>query len=204
MKMMFILKESYVLSQGALRLWEQAASRDITILTPHWIPTEENSAADFLSRHNMSHWEIMLDREMFSAILEHFNLQPMLDVFTSQSTAQLSRFMSWERDPQAVGQDAMIQPWDPVSYLFPPVPLLPKVIRRIKDQGIRAILVCPRWPSALWWGLMTEMMMEPPLKLPYYKRIVRTLNNSPVPYLDPLVALHISGKSLTLVELSMI
>ena len=56
----------------------------------------------------------------------------------------------------------------------------------------------------LWWVSMTEMMMEPPLKLPYYKRCVRTLDNSPVrPYLDTLVALHISGKSLTLVELSM-
>ena len=98
----------------------------------------------------------------------------------------------------------MIQSWDPVSYLFPPVPLLPKVIRRIRDQRIRAILVCPQWPLALWWGLMMEMMMEPPFKLPHYKKSVRTLDNSPVrPYLDPLVAIHISGKSLTLVELSM-
>ena len=36
------------------------------------------------------------------------------------------------------------------------------------------------------------------------KRIVRTLDDSPVrPYLDPLVALHISGKSSFLVGLSM-
>ena len=90
---------------------------------------------DFLSRHDMYHWEIMLDREVFSAILEHFDLQPTLDVFASRSTAQLSRFMSWEKDPQTVAQDAMIQSWDPVSYLFPPVPLLPKVIRQVKDQG---------------------------------------------------------------------
>ena len=193
-----------VLSQEALLLWEQAVSRDITLLTPHWIPTEENTAADFLSRYDMSLWEVMLDRETFSAILNHFRLQPTLDVFASRSTAQLSRYMSWERDPHAVAQDALIQPWDPVSYLFPPVPLLPKVIRQVKDQGIRAIMVCPQWPSALWWVSMTKMMVEPPLKLPYYKRCVRTLDNSPVrPYLDPLVALHISGKSLTLVELSM-
>ena len=104
--------------------------------------------------------------------------------------------MSWERDLQAVAQDAMIQSWDPVSYLFPPVPLLPKVIRMIKDQRIRAILVCPQWPSALWWGLVTEMMVEPPMLLPHYRSILRTLDNSPVsPYLDPLVALHLSGKN---------
>ena len=128
----------------------------------------------------MYHWEIMLDREVFSAILEHFDLQPTLDVFTSRSTAQLSRFMSWERDPQAVGQDAMMQSWDPVSYLFPPVPLLSKVIRRVRDQKIRTVLVCPQWPLALWWGLMMEMMVEPPMKLPHYKRIARTLDDSSV------------------------
>ena len=51
-----------LLSQEALRLWELAMSRNITILTPHWIPTGENSAADFLSRHDMSHWEICWTR----------------------------------------------------------------------------------------------------------------------------------------------
>ena len=55
-------------------------SKDITLLTPHWIPTEENTAADFLSRYDMSLWEIMLDKETFSAILGHFSLQPTLDV----------------------------------------------------------------------------------------------------------------------------
>ena len=188
--------KSNILLQEALRLWEQAVSRDITILTPHWIPTEENLAADFLSRHDMDHWEFMLDRETFTAILEHFSLYPTLDVFASRSTAQLPRYMSWERDPQAIGQDALIHSWDPVSYLFPPVPLLPKVVRLIKDQRIRAVLVCPQWPSALWWGLMAEMMVEPPMELPYYKNILRTLDGSPVrPYLDPLVALHILGKN---------
>ena len=140
----------------------------------------------------------MLDREIYTDILEHFNLHPTLDVFSSRSMAQLSRFIFWERDPQAVGQDAMIQSWDPVFYLFPPVPLLPKVIRQIKDQRIRAVLVCPQWPLALWWGLVTEMMVEPPMLLPHYKSILRTLDSSPVkPYLDPLVTLHISGKNFS-------
>ena len=137
-----------------------------------------------------------MDRETFTAILEHFSLYPTLDVFASQSMAQLPRNMSWERDSQAIGQDALIHSGDPVSYLFPPVPLLPKVVRLIKDQRIRAVLVCPQWPSALWWGLMAEMMVEPPMELPYYKNILRTLDGSPLrPYLDPMVALHISGKN---------
>ena len=186
------------LSQEALLLWEQAVSNDITLLTPYWIPTEENTEADFLSRYDVRYWDIMLDRETFRSILNHFHLQPTLDAFASRSSAQLSRYMSWERDPQAVGQNALIQPWDPVTYLFPPVPLLSSVIRQIEEQQIRAILICPQRPSALWWTSLMKLMEEPPLQLPYFKQCLRALNNDlPLPYLDPLVALHVSGKSLT-------
>ena len=105
--------------------------------------------------------------------------------------------MSWHRDQQAAAQEALLSQWDPVTYLFPPVPLLPKVVRKIKDQKIRAILVCPQWSTALWWGPMQDMMVEPPMMLPHYRTILETLDNtSVVPYLDPLVALHLTGKSL--------
>ena len=63
---------SNVLSQEALLLWEQAVSRDVTLLPPQWIPTGENTAADFLSRHNMAQWMSMLDRKVFRSILDHF------------------------------------------------------------------------------------------------------------------------------------
>ena len=94
--------KSNVLSQEALLLWKQALAKDITLLPPHWITTEENTAADFLSRHDMDHWEFRLDRKVFRSILDHFNLQPALDAFACQFLAQLPRYMSWHRDPQAV------------------------------------------------------------------------------------------------------
>ena len=107
----------------------------------------------------------MLDRKIFWSILNHFNLSPTLDAFASRSTAQLLRYMSLEKDHLIVTQNALIQSWEPVSYLFPPLPLLLKVIRKIKDQKIRAILVCPQFPLALWWNLMTEILVEPPMIL---------------------------------------
>ena len=85
-------------------------SRDITLLSPHWIPTEENTAADFLSGHNMDPWIFRLDRKVFWSMLDHLNLQPTLDAFVCHYSAQLSRYMSWHRDPQAVVPDALIQP----------------------------------------------------------------------------------------------
>ena len=47
--------KSNVLSQEALLLWNEAVAQDISLLTPHWIPTGENTAADFLSRDNLDH-----------------------------------------------------------------------------------------------------------------------------------------------------
>ena len=160
--------KSNVLSQEALLLWNQAVAQDISLLTPHWIPTGENTAADFLSRDSLDHWNFRLDRRVFCSILQHFNLNPTLDAFACHFSAQLPRYMSWHQDPQAVAQDALFHPWDPVTYLFPPVPLLQKVIQRIKDQKVRAILVCPQWPQSLYWGLVTEMLVEPPMLLPHF------------------------------------
>ena len=144
----------------------------------------------------MTQWMLRLGKRVFRSILDYFSLQPTLDAFAFRYSAQLPRYMSWHRDQQAVAQDALLSPWDPVTYLFPPVPLLPKVIRKIKDQRIRVILVCPQWPTALWWGLLLDMMVEPPMLLPHFKTILETQDNSPVgPYLDPLVALHLTGRS---------
>ena len=67
---------SNVLSQEALLLWEQAVSRDVTLLPPQWIPTGGNTAADFLSRHILAQWIPMLDRRMLKPILDLFSLQP--------------------------------------------------------------------------------------------------------------------------------
>lgn len=107
--------QSNILSQEALLLWEQALSRDVTLLPPQWIPTEENTAAEFLSRHDMTQCIFMLDRRVFRSILEHFNHQPTLDAFACRYSAQLPRYMSWHRDQQAVAQDALLSPWDPVT-----------------------------------------------------------------------------------------
>ena len=46
---------SYSLCQEACLLWKDAISRNLTILTPQWIGTRENTMADFLSRNNMGH-----------------------------------------------------------------------------------------------------------------------------------------------------
>ena len=123
-------------------------------------------------------------------ILEMFQVQPTLDAFACTETAQLLRCMSWFKNNQAVAMDALLPDWDPVTYLFPPVPLLLKVLLKVRSQHIRAVLVCPQWPTALWW----PMVVDPPIPLPYYKEALRMMTHGvELRYLEPLVAVHISG-----------
>ena len=186
-----------LLSKEACLMWEEAIARDITILTPHWLSTGDNAEADFLTRNTLSQWDFRLDRDVFCMILETFQVRPTLDAFASSNTAQLPRYMTWYPDRNAVARDALLHPWDRVTYLFPPVPLLLKVIMRIRQQQIRAVLVCPQWPTSLWWPLVLEMLVEPLLPLPHYKSVLTVVEGGPIqPYLDPLVALHLSGENM--------
>ena len=184
---------SLPLCQEACDTWFRAEERNVTLLSPAWISTEENVGADFLSRHNINSWEIKLDPDLFQLLLDHFHLNPTLDAFASAKTKQLPRYMTWMEDPLAVGSNALLCKWDKVTYLFPPIPLLAKVLTKVKSEKIEAILVCPHWPSSLWWPLAQEMMMKPPLQLPHYKLSTIQMENAPMPYLEPLVGLHISA-----------
>ena len=184
---------SLPLCQEACETWCKAEERKVTLLTPAWISTKDNVGADFLSRHNINSWEIKLDPDLFQLLLDHFYLKPTLDAFASAKTKQLPRYMTWMKDSQAVGSNALLCKWDKVTYLFPPIPLLAKVLTKVKTEKIEAILVCPHWPSSLWWPLAQEMMLKPPLQLPHYKLSTIPMGNAPMPYLEPLVGLHISA-----------
>ena len=186
---------SYSLSKEACDLWESSILHNIQLLTPNWISTNDNVEADFLSRNLLDQWEVRLKADLFAQILEHFNVYPTLDAFASQETAQLARYMSWRPDSRAVARDALRAQWDPITYLFPPVPLLMKALNKVRSQEIQAILVCPRWPTAMWWTLVTELLVVPPLPLPHCRSALETVQGETVQcYLDPLVAVLISGR----------
>ena len=176
--------KSDLLSEEASELWEEMEARQVTLLTPHWISTSDNTGADFLSRHRLDTWEIKLAEDLFKMVLRHFQV----GAFASRLTKQLDRYMSWEEDKEAVSRDALLSPWDETTWLF--------LVHKVKEEGIMAILICPYWPTSLWWLLVQELIVAPPLPLPPYKVSTRNMRGGPVGvYLDPLQALLISGRS---------
>ena len=188
--------KSLSLSREACRLWRFAVDLKIQILSPHWLASKENALADLLSRTNLSQWECQLSRETFLWVLETLMVSPSptLDVFASRDTAQLPRYMSWYPDPQAVARNAMMHSWDASSYAFPPAPLILKTLQKIRQERIQAVLILPRWPSALWWPILQEMLVAE-VPLPHYTTCISMVDPSmTLPYLDPLMGVLVNTR----------
>lgn len=52
------------------------------------------------------------------------------------------------------------------AYDFPPIPLLPKVLRKMKAEPCQILLIAPAWPRQHWY---TELLLPvpPPIRLPH-------------------------------------
>jgi hypothetical protein len=54
--------------------------------------------------------------------------------------------------------NAFAQDWTVgLPYLVPPVQLLLRVLPKVRDDGARAVIVVPMWPSQPWWTLFQTM-----------------------------------------------
>jgi hypothetical protein len=40
-----------------------------------------------------------------------------------------------------------------VPYIFPPTQLIGRVLQRLIQEGVEAIVVVPKWPDQSWWGM---------------------------------------------------
>ena len=67
----------------------------------------------------------------------------------SSRNHQIPRYMYWEVDSGAMAICALDYYWDPVTWLFLPVPLIPLALERVLEQQIMAISICLGWKGAL-------------------------------------------------------
>ncbi|CAJ0958217.1 unnamed protein product [Ranitomeya imitator] len=167
---------AYINHQGGTR--SRAAMREVSLIlrwaeTNHsiisavHIPGVENWAADFLSRQGLASGEWELHPEVFHQICLRWGT-PDVDLMASRWNAKVHNFIARSRDPQAIGVDALISPWHhfQLPYVFPPLPLLPKVIRKIRTEGGPVILVAPDWPRRAWYAELVQLVADVPLRLP--------------------------------------
>ena len=74
---------SSILSAESWKLWLYTIQRNIMILPPHWLSSEDNVEADFLSRHNMQRWDFKLVSSEFRRVCQRLQVWPTLGAFAT-------------------------------------------------------------------------------------------------------------------------
>jgi hypothetical protein len=91
-----------------------------------------------------------LKQEVFERGLQALQVSPTVDLFAHNRNNKLPNFVARE-GPLAHGAsavDAFEQDWSSgLPYVFPPVQLLLRVLAKVRNENVRAVLVAPRWPS---------------------------------------------------------
>ena len=119
----------------------QWAEFHLILLAAVYIQGQLSFRADSLSRNLPSSVFYHLANQMFDLICLHFGV-PWMDLFASPSNAMTQSFCSEQWCPQAWAVDALSVPWPRgLLYAFPPIPLLLKVLRKIREERKSVILV---------------------------------------------------------------
>ena len=150
----------------SLDLWRFCKKRDIMIKAFH-LKGNKNLRADFLSRHSPSDHSYFLLQEFFDEIQRLLPFKLVIDMFASRLNAKLPYFISRYADPFSDCIDAFSVTWKDNIYLFPPIPVLHKVLSKFLAEKVgHGLLVCPLWPSQPWFPTVLELLIASPFLIP--------------------------------------
>ena len=135
-------------------------------LTAQHIPGIQNGVADTDSRHIESRTEWTLDKGIFKSVFQRF-YTPDVDLFASPLTHQVPKYVSRYPDPTALAVDAFLQDWSKWACLIhPSVVLLPRILRKIREDQTTALLIAPNRSGQPWFPGLLQMLVDQPLLLP--------------------------------------
>jgi hypothetical protein len=122
------------------------------------VPGLANDAADRLSRLSAA-GDYRINRRLIHATLQRLGISISVDLFASSSNTIHPVFFSFKRDARAAGQDAFATPWHRFRFPFihPPLPLIPRVLRRLQLEKMQAVLIVPLWRDQAWFPILLSM-----------------------------------------------
>jgi hypothetical protein len=173
------------LLEGAERISLLAHQHQIRLLLA-FIPSEENVQADAASRVQLvPDWH--LAPRIFFQMSTLWGL-PQIDLFASRQSAQMQRFFSWKAADAPEAIDALSLRWDfALAFLFPPIPLHKRVIRKLELCRGTFLLVTPYWEAQTWFASLQALQVEDVCRLPFSDDLVIDLTTGePPPNLERL------------------
>lgn len=164
-------------------LWIMAQERGL-VITPHWVPSQDNPA-DGPSRRLWSPLQnSMLHPMVVSHIFNHFasrstgrRIYPQVDWMALDFNTQCPRHISPQQNIFAQNLDTLAPGW-----VNPPWALIPHLLNFWMNFSPKAVAlaVLPYTPKAPWWGLRTRMQVGPNLFLHHRQGVFLDHTGSPL------------------------
>ena len=108
----------------------------------------------------------MINKCVFLELVKIFG-SPAIDLFASRLNKQVTTFVSWKPDPDALFIDAFSRPWQELNlYAFPPFSVAGRCINKIKQEKAQGVIILPLWPAQTWFPIALQMMTSIPVLLP--------------------------------------
>jgi hypothetical protein len=131
---------------------------DIRLHVAH-ILGKENMVVDALSRMEVT-GDYALKPGKFHQALQLLEAHSTADLFAHALNRKLDRFMVMDGFLAlgAVATDAFTFSWKKeLPYAFPPIQLIGRMLQRVREERITAVVVMPKWTSEPWWNLFRDM-----------------------------------------------
>lgn len=123
----------------------------------------QNTTVDALSRAYSPFHEIEINLIYLNQVFHHWGT-PDMDVFGTRSN-KCNAFCCWGgMDPRALGNGLLS--WSGrFLYLFPLLPLIPRVLQKLQQEKPRRILLTPWWLRQVWFPLLWTLSSNHYLQL---------------------------------------
>jgi hypothetical protein len=129
-----------------------------------YINTADNPADELTrgvtSRRRMLDTEVQLNPSIANSLFTQGPFRPVIDWFASADNHLLPRFYVWHtaNAANAEGVNAFMCSWShEPGYIFPPFSLIPRILRKTRDEKAKILLIHPKWPGALWYPSISEI-----------------------------------------------
>ncbi len=171
---------SYINHQGGLvskRLCTVAnnllvwAQTNLHSLKATHVPGKMNHGADMFSRNNVSSGEWTLHPLAVQKIWEVFG-RAQVDLFASKDKSHSPFFFTKSTDALAHERPSL------PLYAFLLIALLPQVLRRVREQRHKLILIAPLWRNQPWVSELFQLLEAAPWSIPLRWDILSQANGT--------------------------
>ena len=84
-------------------------------------------------------------------------------------------------EERAEGVDALSENWENLDlYTFPPTKFLVLVLRKAREESCLILLIAPAWPNQVWFPALLDLVISPPIQLPWSATLLRQPGNPPL------------------------